>query len=294
MESLAMLVGLIAVGFAARRAGWLSDAYAEVLPAVLMKLCYPAMILCNIGGMGLDGLAAFSRIAAATVVITLLIFFISKAALRSQGPDRQPVLRFELCVGNVSFVVIPLLTLWGYETMTAGMLVHGTVQDLFIWMLVFPLFARREGSWWKTLLNPCLVAFFFALVLAIFNLRLPAVLLVPLEALQGMTTPLALLFLGATIARFGAFRWLHSRAAMLFSAIKVIAMPVLVYFGCRLFLNHTDSLVLACAFGAPTPLMTVIWSASYKKDVAFATDCCILSTILYIVIFTCLHFLRII
>lgn len=282
MASISVFVGLIAVGYAARRAGWLTDAFTTAIPELLTRLCYPAMILCSIGSLHFADISAMYRVAAATAILTVLLFLLSRLFFARVAAPMRPVLQFECCVGNVSYVLIPLLTVWGATSLLPGILIHGAVQDVFIWTIFYSLFAKTEGKGWRILLNPCLLAFGAGVLLAVFRIPIPQALDAPLKTLRDLTTPLALLFLGATTARFGIFRWMRSRSAIFFAIGKVLVLPVLVYLVCGLVLSRAESLLLALAFGAPTPLIAVVWASRYELDAAFAADCCVISTILYL------------
>ena len=256
-----------------------------------MNICYPALILTSIIHMPLESMlksGLFSVVA--TFLITLLLFFLSKYLFRHQPDNRQAQLRFQLGVGNVIYVSIPLLgAILGPEFFFVAIM-HAVSQDILIWTLYYPMSLRssvqsNESSWLKHLISPCLLALAAAILIKISGLTLPVFLDNTIARISSLTGPLALLYLGILIKKYGLWRWIKDRQALLYALVKTLAVPLGVLILLLPWRNQGAApFYLALLFGSPAPIMSIIWADDHGGDVAFAINCCVSSTLFGIVL----------
>jgi predicted permease len=132
------------------------------------------------------------------------------------------------------------------------------------------------------LTNPCLIAVVVGIFLMILQIQLPVFLELAIGKLNAATTPLALLFLGMLIHRYGLFAWKADKTAIVYAVGKVIVLPVCVTLVLQFFMPFSTAACIGFLFGSPAPLASVVWSKQYGKDDQFAVNCCISSTFLFI------------
>lgn len=279
---------VIAIGYAVMRLRVLPDSAPDVLPPVLINICYPALVLQTFSGVDTKELLSTGLpVVIATLCITFFLYFSSYFFYRRQPRARIPLLRFITGIGNVTYVAIPLLSVFLSEEAMFIVVIHGAVQDFLIWSLYQQLFLRGDPSskghlWKKLLTNPCLIAAVAGVILVLSGASLPSFLQITAEKIAATTSPIALLFLGMLIQRYGLWTWRKDRGAMLFAACKVLAMPCAVFAVLQFFLPTTSALLLAFVFGSPSPLTSVVWAKQYQGDVPFAVNCCLASTLLFL------------
>ncbi len=133
----------------------------------------------------------------------------------------------------------------------------------------------------KIFASPCLIAVVTGIVLSALGISLPGFVSYTLSALEAAVSPLALVFIGVLIARYGAFSWCKSGSAVLYSLWKVIALPLLVFACLYFFLPLESALIIAILLGSPAPISAVLWCKEYGRDAKLAVDCLIPSTLLY-------------
>jgi len=224
-----------------------------------------------------------------TFVITLTLFFGSMLAFRHVPVKRRALLQFISGIGNVTYVAIPLMSVFLSEEMLFIAILHGSVQDLLIWTIYHQLFVGDEpgsvGAKVKKILSsPCLIAVLAGVVLMVLQVQLPAFLQLVISKLNTATSPIALLFLGMLIHRYGLFSWKADKTAMLYSVAKVIVLPVVLSLVLQLFMPLATAVCLGFLFGSPAPLASVVWSKQYGKDDQLAVNCCISSTFLFLIV----------
>lgn len=278
---------LIAAGYALVRGKLLPKDAGGFLSALLMMLCFPAMILnCFLSLEPGELLTTGLSTAVVTVIFSLLpaLLFL----LRREKGQLHSLYSFICGIGNVSFVCIPLLRLFLPEEDMAVVYLHVSVQDFLIWGLFHPAFAGRRypRQWRKLLTEPCMLAVLAGLAVCLLGVSLPQCLSMPLEALDACVSPLALVFLGVTLGQYGRdTRWLR-RAPLLYTLYKVIAYPLAILGILSLFLPLRNALLMAALFGSPAPIASVIWMQRYTNDPTPAIACVIPSTLLYLLVYT--------
>ncbi len=277
----------IVIGYLFTKIKLLPDAAADVLPPVLMNVFFPAMLLNTFSHANVqDLLSAGLPVVISSIVFSTLPFLLVSLLMRKKDPQKRALLRYISGVGNTSFVCIPLMSLFLSEEQMLLVFIHGAVMDFLIWGVHHQIFVGSGEKQLSLILkkifaSPCLIAVLLGIVLAACGIELPNYVNYTLDALEAAVSPLALVFIGTLIARYGMFSWVRSRTAILFSLWKVIALPLIV-FACLYFLLPLETtLILAILFGSPAPISCVLWCKEYGRDAKPAVECLIPSTILY-------------
>lgn len=278
---------VIAVGYLSVRSRLVPESATDVLPSLLLNVCFPAMLFINFADTDVKELIGYGvPTVLVTLAFSLLPFLISIPLLRKTAADRRPILRYLSGVGNTSFVCIPLLSLFLTKSEMSIVFIHGAVMDFLIWGVHHQIFlGSAEGSRSaivkKVLLTPNLIAVVAGVLCSVFSAKLPDFLRYTLEGVAASVSPIALLFIGMLICRYGLFGWLRSRTAILYSLWKVLALPCLVFGALYFLLPFKTACILAILAGSPAPVTAVLWSKQYGKDTKLAVECLIPSTILY-------------
>jgi len=277
---------LIALAFLIVRMGFNAKTF-DGIPKILFNLCIPAVILISFSdldsGLSQPDLFLVSIFAAA---YTLSIYCLAHLALRRyQNSARKEPLIFNMIVGNVSFVGLPFIAYFFGAPGVRLAIVFGVVQDFFIWSLCYYMFAQKGGlkQAFKTILNPCFVAVIIGFFLAGTGASLPTFVQTPAHMLADAMIPLALLFIGGLLAQNTDALTKIDRDAVFSVAIKTFLLPAAV-FALLTVLGVAFPLALFCGFitALPVPLLSVLFSKEFGKDVAFANVVFVLSTLTFI------------
>jgi predicted permease len=285
IDALLYLIITVSIGFAAKKSNQLPDAATVALPALLTNLCYPAMIVLAFSNLSIsDLLSSGVTIAVATLLITIALYFIGSLILRKQERPKRILFNFILGIGNVTYVGLPLISIFfGTEGVSFAIL-HGVVQDVLIWLLYYPAYIGKSNRLQlRPFHNPCIAAVILGLVLTITQIELPGALTYTLEHISSVASPVALIYLGITIAKFGAWGWIRSVPAMAISVIKVLIVPLVLFCLLSFFTGRYNALLLSILFACPAPIMSIIWAEQYNGDIELSVNSCICSTLLYLV-----------
>ena len=287
LDGFIFFILVICLGYFAVKLKLVSDSAADSLSSVLLNVCFPAMILKNFLSTDADNLLQTGL----STVIASLVFSIVPCALcfilfRRSTPERRALFRYISGIGNTSFVCIPLLSLFLSSDQMLIVFVHGAVMDILIWAVHHQLFLGTSSDSWKQILkkmftSPCLIAVIVGITACIAKVKLPSEIQYTIDALDATVSPLALLFIGMLICRYGLLGWVKCRDAIVYSLWRVVAYPCIVFAILYWILPLQNALIIAMLFGSPTPITAVLWCKEYGRDTKLVVNCLIPSTVLY-------------
>ena len=283
----------IAAGYLATRFRLLPQVTEEAVPPILMNISYPALIISSVTAIPVEDIwQSGLLVVVSTLVITIILFYLSRIVVRGVAENRRAQLRFQMGVGNVVYVSIPLLLALFGPWISFIAIMHSVVQDILIWVFYYPMTIQttikqsKKKSLRILLGSPCIISLLLALALKAGNLDIPDALAHSIERLGDTAAPLALLYLGFLLNKYGLWRWVNDRAAMFYTVAKTIAIPLVVTAVLLPFCEISTAVILGMLFGSPAPIMSIVWAGNFGGDVQFAINCCISSTLTYIALIT--------
>ncbi len=279
-RSILQICLLILSGVFASRIGLLRKEGEKYLNNILMHLALPAMILrsfqMDILFEKKEMLLAAFILSVATSGTSILLSFV----LVPGGPDcrsRRAAVGFM----NNGFIGIPLLTAVYGDIGAFYASVMNSVGCLFVFGIL-PLvlngsFSFREFV--KKSLNDKVIISIAAVILLLCNIRLPSILMAPVGNLADMTTPLALIVVGALLAG-SDIRSIFSRRVAWFSCLRLIVIPLISGLGFRLF--SADPVALSSFYilaATPTASLVPIFTEEAGLPIREVSGIFLLSTV---------------
>ena len=135
----------------------------------------------------------------------------------------------------------------------------------------------------KVLTHPCIVAVEIGIVLMVTQVKLPGFLSSAIDNVGGCTTAITMILIG-TILTDADMRHILTKTTALYSFIRLIFIPAVVFAGC--WLAGIDSIVAGVSVtlaAMPAGTTTAILAMKYHGDEEFATQCVVLTTLLSVV-----------
>jgi predicted permease len=288
-SSLLLMFFLIILGFLLIKLRILKVNQIDVLPAILLNVAYPALILSSVTTVDVTGLAKEGIVVVVmTLVITLLLFFCGILLLRKYKDDkRKPLILFSMAVGNIAYVVLPVIQAIFGDIGVYLTILHSSVQDILIWTLYYAYFIGG-GSFrnvtLKKLISPSFIALVTAIILAIFKITPSGPVEDLINSVAGLTVPLALIYIGGVMANNNKLKdWALDKDIIILSISKVFLIPILTFGIMQLIPVTTDiKLLMAVLFSAPVPIISIIWAKQFKFDHSFSIKSLLFSTTLFL------------
>lgn len=219
----------------------------------------------------------------------MFLFFIAAGKLLSPLFDRdksqRKIFQLMFVFSNLSFIGIPVISsILGAEYVVYVM-VFMQVYTLFLYTYgIAVMDGRFSAAFLKGMLNPGTLFSIAGLLLIIANIRLPDFLLTAVSYLGSAAPPLALMSVGYTLANSDLKKAFGNIRIYIFSAIKLLALPLLMIQILKLLpVDAPVLLVCAVIFGMPVGNMPLMLGTQKGLDCSTCTAAILVTTVLCVV-----------
>lgn len=223
------------------------------------------------------------------IAVAMFLFFIVAGKLLSPLFDRdksqRKIYQLMFVFSNLGFIGIPVISsILGAEYVVYVM-VFMQVYTLFFYTYGMAVMdGRFSAASLKGMLNPGTLFSIAGLLLMIANIRLPDFLLTAVSYLGSAAPPLALMSVGYTLANSDLKKAFGNIRIYIFSAIKLLALPLLMVQVLKLLPVDTPVLfVCAVIFGMPVGNMPLMLGTQKGLDCSICTAAILVTTVLCVV-----------
>jgi len=195
-------------------------------------------------------------------------------------------MRFILVFTNCGFMGYPVMeSIFGSIGIFYAS-IYCVVFNLFLWTYGFMLFTgvSDRQTLKKALVNPGTLATVFGLVLLLTPLELPTFAAKLVTTVGGLTTPLAMIVIGAMLAEVKFSEMFQGIHVYYGAFLRLLVLPAAAYLVLKLL--HVDQLTLAACVmltAMPPASNTVIFAEKFERDSLLASKIVVLSTGLSII-----------
>ena len=282
-EKILILFLMIAAGYVCGKRNIVSEDGAKEMSSVLFYVVTPGVIISSlqsaIGEVSLTNLAVSGALSAVSFGIFIGVSFL---LYRGEEPERRNLLRFASVYSNCGFIGLPLVQgLIGAKGVVYAS-VYIAVYNLFVWTHGLTVMGGKSGGsrWKKLAFNPGVIGLIVGFFLFAFSIRLPEVLLKPLNYFSDVNTPLAMIVIGFYIARVPFRSMFEDRCLYRLSFYRLLLLPAICF--AVLLLFHADRTVFLSMLildAAPAGANAVMFAAQFGGDTKLASRAVALTTL---------------
>lgn len=275
---------MMGIGFLFAKLNWFSIATSNQCTKLILYVVGPCIIITKLQIEANTQVVHTMLMAALGMALTYIVMIpLSQMLFRKEPADTRVVRRFGIVYANNSFMGLPLL---------AGVLGEDALLFGVISMLVFFLFQWTHGvlimggklNLRSAVLNPGIIAILIGVFFFAVGFRLPSPVYNAMEFMGDLNTPLAMVIIGAQMARADILGVLKKPKLYLAAALKLLFVPGIT---CLLLLPlHLEPLsYCACVVLAacPTAGVTAMFAQMFQRDEETAAQMVTLSTLLSII-----------
>ncbi len=283
-QMLALLI-MIGAGFLAAKKNMMDHHTNSQMSKMIVNIFNPMLIISSCAGavgqvplrtMGIVALIALGMFAVFIIVGMVLSPFFDKRK------EQQKIFQMMFVFSNLGFIGIPVVS----SILGAEYVVYVT-EFLLIYTIVFYTYgvALMDGSFspssLKAMINPGTLSSMIAVLIIVLGIELPGFLLTAVTYLGNVTSPMALVAVGFTLAHSDWKKIFGQPKLYVFSAVKLLALPLLMLPLLRLATND-EALINVCMvmFGMPIGNMPLILGTQKGIDGATCSAAIILTTLL--------------
>lgn len=298
INQLIQLFIIICLGFVAYRLNIFNDKSNKALNRFVLDITLPLMMIDSVLSMkqrpeGSEVVSLFGASFAFYLVMPVIAFIIVKIMVKTMNivRSRQGAYMFMLIFSNVGFMGFPILqAACGAQGDTA--VFYAAVLNIFFNISAFTYGvimigygeAKKTAFQLKSLLSPGIISAFLAIIIYLLDIHFPATMEDVISTVGGLTSPLAMILVGATLASIELSEVFNEWRIYVFSIIKQFLLPVLLYPVFRQFLGDTLLFnVLFIEFLMPIANTALMLSGEYGGDTKFVSKTIFISTAMSLV-----------
>lgn len=282
----AVILILILVGYGTVKKGMFTKESLGHITSFLLYIVTPCLIVSSFltadsGALDLWGLLLAILLPALSIVISIAISYLF---FRREPLERKRVLRFSLIFCNVGFMGIPLVE--GIVG-SAGVL-YGSffiaVFNIFCWTYGYVMMGGGKIRLKALLLNPGVIGIVIGLPLYLLNIKLPSLVVEPVELISALNTPLAMIVVGGYIAQVKLSAFVSDAAVYKMAVLRLVVAPAL-FLALVLLIRPNDTLLMSMVIQAATPVAAncVLFAVQYNSDAELASKSVAVTTVLSVV-----------
>lgn len=280
---------IMLVGFLAYKKDYIDDNASKKLSGIVVNIANPALVLSSILSMdhtitGRDLLT--TMVIAVAVFASLLVIAIFVPILFRVERQSYGAYRVMTVFSNIGFMGFPIIS----AVYGSGALLYATLFLIPYNVLIYTygihmMIRRREGEKEhlhpKRILNAGVIACVLAIMLFLFEVRLPDFLGSAITMLSNLTAPLSMMVIGASVAVIDVRKLAGDYRLLLFSAFKLLVIPIFGTWLVKQFVaNEIICGVTMIMLSAPVGSMTAMLAQEYDGDYELASKGVMLTTLL--------------
>lgn len=272
-----LLFILMAAGYIANKTKMLNEEGNRIVSRLVINVTTVATILDSVAGNKIENKSEILVVFILAVFPFVVFPVFSKIAVKllKVSESRRGAFEAMLVFPNIGFMGIPVISgLYGQEA----------IFYVSIFMLIFnitffsygiAIIGKKSGSNkinFRSMINPGVVSSLMALVVFFFEIKYPVPLAESFEMLGAVTSPLAMMVIGSTIANVPVKEVFKEKKIYIYAAIKLILYPVFTWIVLRNFVPDQTLLGIAVILsGMPTAANVVMACNEYGADSEFVS-----------------------
>lgn len=287
VQQVFVLFLLIGVGFVCGKKKIITSASSKQITDIVLYVVTPCVMISAFQrefSFELLGNILICALSAALIMIASI--FISMVVFREKENDRKKVLQFATVFSNCGFMSLPLQkAILGNDGWFYGS-IFVAVFNIVVWTygLVSMSGDKKQLSLKKIAFNPGVVGVLIALALFACQIKLPNIVIEPIEYLSNLNTPVPMLIIGYYLSQANLKRAFTDLGAYIAMGVRLVAIPLLALFVMSAF-KVDPTIIITCviASSAPTAATTTMFSAKFNRDVELSVSVVAATTVLSII-----------
>ena len=278
-----ILMIMIAVGFAAAKAKIMTAEGARCCTDIALIIATPCVIIKSlIREYSNEIMKSLAFAIFITLLVQVLMIFLSRLILHSKDKARERVLRFGTIFANCGFMSLPLQqVILGADGTLYGS-AYVIMFNLVIWSYgVFLISGDKKYIKPKKLfVNPGIIGLAIGLVIFIFSIPIPKIIYSAIDYMSALYTPLPMLIIGYHLAQNNPLTAFKDPKCLLAVLLSMIVYPLAVL-GFLYLIGVRGTLLVSViiSVSAPVAAITTMFSAKYRADTPLSVDMVSLSTV---------------
>lgn len=286
------MFAMMAVGYVLYRKRIVSDDTTRVLSNILLMVTTPATIIASF-----NQTFSFEKLEGLMIsfLLSFIIYTIQIICAELLFKKEKRVEKLAVSFSNAGFLGIPLVT--GLLGIEAVFFLSAFIASSYVFTWTYAVIMmsgdKSNATIRKVLTNPCIIAMFIGLIIFFLPVKPFTPIMEAVSTLGSMTTPLAMLILGAYLAKTSFVEMFKNKTVYWVSFYRLIFVPLIIFIVLCFVPNEYEMIkkIMLISASAPVATLIPIFSQMFSRDVRLGAQIVSLSTILCLITMPCFIYL---
>lgn len=281
---MALLFILISIGYISNKTKILDSEGNKRISKLVMNVTTPATIFTSVIGNHIENKSEVWMVFILAILPFVIFPILSKIAIKviKIPGDKRTAFEVMLVFPNVGFMGIPVIS--GLYGKHAVFYVSFFILIFNIAFFTYGVTTLKKSSNSKIklreILNPGIISALLAIPIFLFEIPFPKIIVESCNILGGLTTPLAMLIIGSTMASVALKEVFLQTKLYLFAMLRLLIYPIVIWLLLKNFVfNETILAIAVLLSGMPTAASVVMACEEYGNDSSFVSKGIFLSTL---------------
>lgn len=276
---MAIFVVLMVIGYVLARSGTAGKEFTKATSKLVVNVFMSATIINAVFAEDISFTSSeLINVMLVLSVSMLLCYLIAAIAARLVPLEREKTPLFELLIAvtNNMFIALPVVqALFGPIAVLYCSLscipFNVLLYTYGVWRLKSG--GEKAGIMLKDIFTVPLFATFLALFIFLFKLPVPVIFKELIGSLSGATMPMSMILIGASLGSVSLLDAFKNGKLYIMSFIKLIIVPLAVWFVCRFLTDDPVLLATATVIAAsPSAVIVSVLTIGYGKDAIYTSQ----------------------
>ncbi|MDR1572181.1 MAG: AEC family transporter [Clostridiales Family XIII bacterium] len=294
-KQLALLFFLMATGFLCKRLKIIDDSMLKGLNRFIISVAYPCLILNRTSLLEMEGGIFANFLLSFALCLGLLMLFAAYgfiyAKRRGFPADDAPVVEFSIISPNNGFLGFPVAVAFFGDIGLLYMIACNLALNTMFFSYGIGLMRRGLGMEKRPLrarlasiallvINPKISATIVGVLICYFDIELPDLLSSYLSAVGTIATPMAMVFIGSTLADSSFGKLIRNGLVLETALNKLIAAPIIAFLVVGFLpISPLVKSILIVSNALPVATTVPMLSELYDRNKGLASEALLLSTL---------------
>ncbi|TCT15324.1 hypothetical protein EDC18_10328 [Natranaerovirga pectinivora] len=298
-NQLLVLFSLIFLGYILNKLNILDLHTNKKLSSFVVNVSAPALIIASMSDPTIDrqeiNLLLIIFIASICYIFLYILTLFIPKLIKVQTED-YGIYKFMIMFSNVGFMGFPVIaSIYGREA-----IIYASLFNLPFYLLIYTLgiyfvslHSEKQMNFnWKLFFNAGVVAVIIGVGLLLTQLRLPRFLEDTVNMIGDLTTPLAMLIIGVSLANIPMKSVFMNTRLYIFSFLKLVVFPIIIWLALRAVLDNQLLIgVSVVIVGMPVAANAVMLSNEFGGNEKLASEGVLMTTLFSIITIPLLVFI---
>lgn len=285
---------IMGVGYFLYKKGMMDAGFNKKLTNIIIRVTMPCLMVSSVFNAGSDRdykKVLFVFLVAIIMYASFILLGMLIAKLMGFKKNEKGLYVFMTIFGNTGFLGFPLVeAVLGTEaifyTSIFNMIFNLCIFTIGIKAIDYPNEEKGDPkeSIKKVITHPGIIGALLSIIIYFANITFPSIVASTITTIGGVTSPVAMLLMGASLAKIPVSRVFNDVKIYIFTLIKMIVIPAIAAFIIHLFISdELIAYVTLIMIAVPVANNSVMFAIEYNKDEETAAKNVFISTMFSIV-----------